>query len=354
VTPQAYRAQLEQAWAAHLAPREAGAPTVASLFAGCGGSSLGYSMAGYREVFASDFDPHACATLRLNFPGVTVREGDVAGVQASEILRAGGLRAGELDVLDGSPPCQGFSTAGRREFGDQRNRLFLEYARLVREVRPRAIVMENVSGMVKGKMRVTFAEVLAGLRACGYRVRARLMNAQHYGVPQHRERIIFVGVRADLAAEPSHPEPQTRPIPSRDAVDWGADPPDLADVPPLAPRSRGRYARVPQGASASDLPESGGKWFTNIMKVSPARPCMTIPKSHNGRGWGTVVHPTKPRAISVSEGMALSSFPPAFRIDGDYNDRFSRLGNSVPPLLMRAIAQHVRGILQQADQAGAA
>ena len=150
MNPAAYREALEQAWADHLAPREHGAPTVASLFAGGGGSSLGYSMAGYREVLAADFDAHACATLRLNFQGVEVHEGDVAALRPERVLEAGGIEVGELDVLDGSPPCQGFSTAGKREVGDARNRLFMEYARLLGALRPRAFVMENVSGMVKG------------------------------------------------------------------------------------------------------------------------------------------------------------------------------------------------------------
>lgn len=353
MTPQAYRGVLEHAWACHLAPREEGAPTVASLFAGGGGSSLGYSMAGFREVLAADFDPNACETLRLNLPHVEVYEGDVSQLDPARILAAGGLQPGELDVLDGSPPCQGFSTAGRRELTDGRNRLFEEYVRILRATRPRALVMENVSGMVKGKMRVTFVEILRALADSGYRVRAALLNAQDYEVPQHRQRIIFIGLRSDLGLEPTHPAPTARPYSTREVVDWTADPEDVGEVPPLAPRSRGRFPRVPQGDSASALPESGGKWFTNIMKVNPARPCMTIPKSHNGRGWGTVVHPIRPRAISVSEGKTLTSFPPAFQMVGDYNDKFSRIGNSVPPLLMRAVAAHVRALLEQAAQPAA-
>ena len=94
-----------------------------------------------------------------------------------------GLEPGELDVLDGSPPCQGFSTAGRRNMEDGRNQLFKEYVRLLRGLRPKVLVMENVSGMVKGKMKLIFAEIMRELKASGYTVSARLMNAMYYGVP---------------------------------------------------------------------------------------------------------------------------------------------------------------------------
>ena len=108
------------------------------------------------------------------------------------------LKPGELDVLDGSPPCQGFSTAGKRRMDDGRNQLFREYVRLLRGLRPKVLVMENVSGMVKGKMKLIFAEIMRELKASGYKVSARLMNAMHFGVPQSRERMIFIGIREDL------------------------------------------------------------------------------------------------------------------------------------------------------------
>ena len=95
-----------------------------SLFAGCGGSSLGYSMAGYRELLAVEWDDHAVETFKLNFPDVPVWHGDIAELSVEECLRLAGLRPGQLDVLDGSPPCQGFSTAGKRKIDDGRNQLF--------------------------------------------------------------------------------------------------------------------------------------------------------------------------------------------------------------------------------------
>jgi DNA (cytosine-5)-methyltransferase 1 len=190
-----YPAFLESCWQEHLKPKDRNAPTVVSLFAGCGGSSLGYSMAGYRELLAVEWDDHAVETFKANFPEVPVYHGDIAKLSVDECLRLADIRPGELDVLDGSPPCQGFSTAGKRKMDDGRNQLFREYVRLLRGLQPKVLVMENVSGMVKGKMKLIFVEILQELKASGYHVSARLMNAMYYDVPQSRQRMIFIGVR---------------------------------------------------------------------------------------------------------------------------------------------------------------
>jgi DNA (cytosine-5)-methyltransferase 1 len=155
-------------------------------------------MAGYRELLAVEWDDHAVETFKLNFPDVPVCHGDIAKLSVEECLKITGLQPGELAVLDGSPPCQGFSTAGKRKMDDGRNQLFREYVRLLRGLKPKIFVMENVSGMVKGKMKLIFAEIMRELKASGYHVSARLMNAMYFGVPQSRERMIFIGVRDDL------------------------------------------------------------------------------------------------------------------------------------------------------------
>ena len=182
-------------------------PTVVSLFAGCGGSSLGYKQAGYDVRLAVEWDTGAADVYRRNFPSTNVFEGDIADLTAEEALRVTALEPGELDVLDGSPPCQGFSTAGKRKFADTRNRLFEEYVRMVEVFKPRMLVMENVSGLRKGKMKLIFAEMTRALKDAGYKVSCRELNASWYGVPQDRRRLIWVGVRQDLAAMPGHPEP---------------------------------------------------------------------------------------------------------------------------------------------------
>jgi site-specific DNA-cytosine methylase len=180
-------------------------PTLVSLFAGCGGSSLGYKWADYDIRLAVEWDEGAVDIYRRNFPGANVHHGDITKLSAEEALESAGVVPGELDVLDGSPPCQGFSTAGRRKFGDTRNRLFEEYIRLLDAYRPKVFIMENVTGLKKGKMKLAFAEMTKAMKAQGYTVSCRELNAWWWGVPQNRRRLIWIGTREDLGITPSHP-----------------------------------------------------------------------------------------------------------------------------------------------------
>ena len=336
-----YRDRLNAMWERHLAPRAEGAPTVVSTFAGCGGSSLGYSMAGYRELLAVEWDANAVACFRANFPEVPVYHGDIAALSVEEVLRLTGLRLGELDVFDGSPPCQGFSTAGKRDFADPRNQLFREYVRLLNGLQPRVFVMENVSGMVKGDMKLIFAEVLTELRGCGYRVTARLMNAAFFGVPQARQRMIFVGVRNDLEMEPAHPLAETAPMPLKLAI-LGIDglPVEHPAPPRLSPKYRALAPRIRIGECAAD--HDPGKGFQNLVRVDPERPSPTLTKMNPGYGRGTPLHPYEHRSLSIEEAKRIGSFPDAFRLVGSFENQWARIGNSVPPLLMEAIARTIR------------
>jgi DNA (cytosine-5)-methyltransferase 1 len=332
-----YLASLELAWAEHLAPRAPDAPTVISTFAGGGGSSLGYSMAGYRELLAVEWDDNAAATFRLNFPDVPLYHGDITKLSADECLKRAGIAPGDLDVFDGSPPCQGFSTAGKRQIDDPRNSLFREYVRLLRGIQPRAFVMENVSGMVKGKMKLVFAECLRELRASGYRVRARLLNAMYFGVPQSRDRMIFVGVRDDLGIEPSHPAPMTRPIPSGIAIS-GADRCPLG-VPTASIRLIA--SRIKPGGDAGDHTSSGAGF--SVVRLNPDRPSMTITK--HLAGMSGILQPSGHSYLSESQIKRLAGFPDVYQLLGKPTERWARIGNSVPPLFMRAIARHVAGLI---------
>lgn len=205
---------------------------VATTFAGCGGSSLGYRMAGFEVVWANEFVPVAQESYRANMAKGTILDGrDIKEIKPSEILRATGLVVGELDLLDGSPPCQAFSTAGKREKGwgqektyehgaKQKNEdLFFEFVRLRDGLMPRAFAAENVSGLVKGTAKGYFIEILKRLQV-GYDVEARLLDAQWLGVPQARQRIIFVGVRKDLGVAPAFPTPLAYRYSVRDAIPW--------------------------------------------------------------------------------------------------------------------------------------
>jgi DNA (cytosine-5)-methyltransferase 1 len=335
-----YQAILDEAWAQHLTEKHVDAPTVISTFAGAGGSSLGYSMAGYRELLAVEWDDNAVATFKLNFPDVPVYHGDIAKLSVEQVLEMTGLEPGQLDVFDGSPPCQGFSTAGKRIIDDPRNQLFREYVRLLRGLKPKVFVMENVSGMVKGKMKLVFVEILKELKASGYKVSARLLNAMYFNVPQSRQRMIFIGVRDDLGIEPSHPKAEHRAICVGDAwrgIDIPAGERSYAEnvIASRAGSIAPILALAGQGVQLSKI-EKRGYYFNwqrlHYLKVSP-----TILKEDIN-----LCHPTEMRVLTPTECKPLASFPSAFGLIGEPKAQRSRIGNSVPPLFVRAIARHIR------------
>jgi len=307
--------------------------TYLSTFAGCGGSSLGYKWAGGRGVAAVEFDANAAATYRANFPDTPVLERDIATVTAEELLALTGLKAGELDVLDGSPPCQGFSTAGKREFSDPRNGLFREYVRLIEGLQPKVFVMENVSGMVKGKMRLAFREIMLALKATGYQVRCKLLNAMYYEVPQSRERLIWIGVRPDIGKEPSFPGPVGKPISAGEAMEGRGQ---LGPAPAFRPWNRNLWEKQRPGENGTR-----GRYF-NHAKLDPSKPSPTVPKSCVFGGLSGLSHWSEPRALSISELAAVSSFPAGFKWPSSYEDAHNCIGNAVMPRFMYHIAKHIR------------
>ena len=340
-----YVASLQQSWATHLAPRCADAFTVVSLFAGGGGSSLGYSMAGFRELLAVEWDPYAADTFRANFPDVPVWEGNIAELSVAKCLHLAGLMPGDLDVLDGSPPCQGFSTGGRRDLADPRNGLFTEYVRLLQGLRPKVLVMENVSGLVKGRMRLAFAEIVRQLKASGYTMSTRLLNAMYFGVPQSRQRLIFLGVRADLGILPSHPRAISWPISVREALEGVEQEP----VPPLTPKYRDLAPRVKPGQCQADVDSGSG--FQNLVRLRWDRPSPTLTRLNPGTGRGTPLHPSEHRSLSIPEAKRVGSFPDDYCLpDGTFQQRWGVLGNDVPPLFMRAMAAHIHTRLLPRDE----
>ena len=334
-----YPAYLEACWLEHLAPRQQNAPTVISTFAGAGGSSLGYSMAGFRELLAVEWDDNAVQTFKTNFHDVPVYHGDIAKLSVEQVLKMTGLKAGELDVFDGSPPCQGFSTAGKRMIDDPRNQLFREYVRLLRGLKPKVFVMENVSGMVKGIMKLVFVEILKELKASGYKVSARLLNAMYFGVPQSRERMIFIGVRDDLGVEPSHPKAETEAVTVNQALLNS----EVGVNDGLFSGERLKIAAQNlRGGDGSDVVK--GMSF-NLKRLDGNKPSRTIIKQvgrPNALYGGGLIHPKENRHLGISELKRLDSISDNFKMLGKFQEQWMRIGNSVPPLFMRSIAKHIR------------
>lgn len=346
--------------------------TVASTFSGCGGSSLGYRMAGYRVLWANEFIPAARDTYRANSAAYThLDDRDIRAVEPADVLDRVGLAVGDLDILDGSPPCASFSMVGKREaswghvkkYSDTEQRtddLFYEYARLVRGIQPRVFVAENVSGLVKGTAKGYFLRVLAELRACGYQVTAKLLDAQWLGVPQARQRLIFVGVRNDLRSAPVHPTPLPYRYTVRDA---------LPHV--VAQGDNGGFGfgsiRSTDGPSPTitTIATGGNKNFPPGLVIAKQLGLMRDPETGQDLSidglaphalWNTAARRKGgvARKLSLAELRQVCGFPADFVLTGTYSQRWERLGRAVPPPMMAAIAATVRdSILRPGDEEAA-
>lgn len=313
--------------------------TVISTFAGCGGSSLGYKKAGYKELLAIDFDKNAVETFKLNFPEVPVWERDITKVSADEILKFCKIKKGELDILDGSPPCQGFSTAGKRNVNDSRNILFEQFVRLINDLQPKVFIMENVSGMVKGKMKGMFIEIINQLKSLNYNVKCKLLNAKFYEVPQSRERLFFIGVRKDLNIEPSFPIPSQKIMTVKEAIKNIK----LSEIKLPKGEIEINYNNIEVGSDLASYYESKGlkrKYF-NAKKINLNKPLNTITKLFS-EGMSGLLHPKEKRFLCINELKACSSFPEDFIFTGSFKEQWARIGNAVMPNQMYYVAKHIK------------
>ena len=387
--------------------------SIVSTFSGCGGSCLGFRMAGYGVLWANEFIPAAQETYRANASPTTILSpDDIRTVSGADILNAVGKDVGEIDVLEGSPPCASFSTAGKREKGwgkekaysdtvQRADDLFFEYTRLLGDLKPKAFVAENVSGLVKGTAKGYFKMILRAMREQGYIVEAKLLDAQWLGVPQARQRIIFVGIREDLGLVPSHPKPLPYRYSIRDALPeivipetamrYGNVAPFTAKGKPIAidgpiptvmglnemhaghqfiatdslslgaERRDGAFYDVETGQRIGmDGYAVGDHWealapgesdeqYFNLVKPHPDSPISTVTQRGGGHpSVASVTHPIEKRKLTIAELRRLCSFPDDFILTGTYAQRWERLGRSVPPLMAYNVAKAVARTLQEA------
>lgn len=330
---------------------------VVSTFSGGGGSCLGYRMAGYHVIYANEFVEEAQRTYRANHKDTYLDCRDIREVTAESILHLTGKKRGEIDLFDGSPPCCAFSTAGKREKGWNKQRgysdgkvqriedLFEEYIRLLDGLQPKTFVAENVSGMVKGTAIGYFKYYLAKMKSCGYRVKAQLLNAKYLGVPQARERIIFIGVREDINIDPVFPKPLKYIYTLADAFSGlSVDPKEKEEL--IKEASKHKWGEV-----ASKLPNNpqksikgssimNGSYF-NLSKESMYAPCSTICQRNGDPGASGNIHPTECRKFAISELKRITSIPDDFVLTGTYAQQWERLGRMVPPIMMKNISRTV-------------
>mgnify|MGYP000128957646 CR=1 FL=1 len=368
-------------------------PLFADLFCGAGGLTLGFKMAGYRLVFALDVDWDAIRTYTANNPGVPWLCKDVRKVSVKEVEDVAGLGKGDLDVMVAGIPCEGYSQLNRRyDPSDPRNYLFLEFLRLARAFQPRAILIENVPGMLRRNGGLFKRAVEGALHSIGYKVFTMELNALDFGVPQRRERIFFAGFLGSIRDfSPPHP---TR-VPTRcllshylshydDKKDDESDENEkgyltvwdaISDLPPLRPgESRSVYETPPrteyqrlmrEGATilynheAPNHPEWTVKRIADTPPGKPIygtfkqrirlrwdEPSPTIPAGGVRPQW-FFAHPEQPRGLTVREVARLQSFPDTYVFYGSMIKQRILVGDAVPPLLARAVAVHLGRYLRE-------
>jgi DNA (cytosine-5)-methyltransferase 1 len=355
-------------------------PIGIDLFAGAGGMSLGFEQAGFDIVAAVEIDPIHCATHEYNFPHTTTICASVIDLTGAEIRQRAKLGTKDIDVVVGGAPCQGFSLMGKRAFEDPRNQLVFHYVRIVKELNPKYCVFENVRGLTLGKHVQFLEELIIALGDAGYDVITpyQVLNAADYGVPQDRRRLFLVGTRKDLTA-PEYPQPSDQRIsvaeaisdlPNADQFDelqlkdfvatkwettstyarklrgFDRDPDDYSYPRKFDPdlltcsirtvhtrSSQARFATIPQGKtdpiSRFRRLELTGLCNTLRAGTDSARGAHTSPRP---------IHPLLPRVITVREAARLHSYPDWFRLHATKWHGCRQIGNSVPPLLARALA----------------
>jgi len=379
-------------------------PVGIDLFAGAGGLSLGFEQAGFDVAASLEIDPIHCATHEYNFPKTAILCADATKIRGKDFLDRIGLKKGEVDVVFGGPPCQGFSLIGKRLSDDPRNQLLFHFLRLVDEIRPACFVMENVAGLTIGPSKSVLEAFLDSATEIGYdTVRPpRVLNAANYGVPQNRRRVFVLGFRRGNK-EPLYPEAATfarnqdgTPLEPRDksivelptcpsVKEAIGDLPNIDDFPALLESDSVRH-KLPAGSryarllkcelkDPSDLSyprvfdrsiltgslravhtdESKRRFkatlhgetepISRFFKLPPEGISNTLragtPSNRGAFTSPRPIHPDHHRCISVREAARLHSYPDWFRFHVTKWHGFRQVGNSVPPLLGRAIAGSV-------------
>lgn len=344
---------------------------VASTFSGAGGSSLGYRMAGCKVVWASEFVDRAQETYLANCGGDTfLNTQDIRDVTSATLLGQAGVSKGELDILDGSPPCASFSSAGLRSQGWGKQKaysgkvqrvddLFFQFARILEGVKPKVFVAENVSGLIKGKAKGYFKEIMQELTRAGYRVKVKLLDAKWMGVPQSRKRLIFIGVRTDLDMDPIHPEPLPYCYSVKDAVPWiwrfqkssfvlentwyrAADDSMCTITEGDGCSDHRLHVEAERDLSGYELPDYWDNTMPNVYPKAGSRAyeVYDFQRTSLPANKETDLELGR-RRYTIGELKRICSFPDDFIVTGSYRNKWARLGRAVPPLMMKSVASTI-------------
>lgn len=354
-------------------------PIAVDLFAGCGGLSLGFEQAGFDIVAAVEIDPVHAAVHEYNFPMAATICADIKNISGSDIRERAGIGKRDVDIVFGGAPCQGFSMIGKRALDDPRNQLIGHFLRIVRDIRPKYCVLENVKGLTVGNHAKFLLELIEELQQSDYRVLLpyKVLNAAEYGVPQNRERLFLVAARSDQAL-PEYPEAAKGRVTIREAI---GDLPDADrydclwedDSVSVRWSTKSAYARKLRGQCADDgnfgyersfnanrltasrrtkhgevsqqrflaAPQGETEPHSRFFKLAWDGQSNTLRAgTDSARGGFTSprpIHPVLPRVITVREAARIHSYPDWFRFNKTKWHGFREIGNSVPPLLARAV-----------------
>jgi DNA (cytosine-5)-methyltransferase 1 len=353
--------------------------TVISLFSGALGLDLGLERAGFTIRGAVECDHQAAETIRRNRPRISVLEKDIRLLSTKEILQASGLEVGEASVITAGPSCQTFSTAGQRKsLSDPRGGLFKEFLRIVREARPRFFVLENVRGILSAAVRhrplnkrgpgypplepdeilgSALKLILSEMERLGYRVIFDLINTADYGVPQVRQRVLFIGSRDG--------ERISIPEPTHDASSWVILREALAGMNDRSPEfirlppGWAKYVRmVPEGGNWRDLPSNLqgaalGKAFQSwggrngfFRRLSWGKPTPALTTRPNSKAT-LLCHPEELRPLSLAEYARIQQFPPDWVFVGSTRNKYEMIGNAVPLGVGEAIGKMLVGVMRR-------
>lgn len=365
---------------------------IIDLFAGCGGLSLGFEMAGFNIPLAIEKDEWASETYKRNHPNTNVITGDITKIHDLDLILNNDIC---IDGIIGGPPCQGFSLSGNRDKNDPRNSLFMEFVRFVKFYKPRFFVMENVTGILSMKTKENKDVkdlILDEYHSAGYNVKICKLNAAEYGVPQSRIRVVFIGIRNDIEFNEENISPtpflfgeeqitieqaimdlpQINSGEGMEEMDYIEEPMNEYQVwarqnslcvhNHVAMRHTRRlierFEHIGFGQSVADVEEchgqrqrgnaevvSGKTFSQNNMRPFPNKPSPTIPASFQSN----FIHPHLNRNYTAREGARLQSFPDSYVFCGKRTtmsweknlSQYQQIGNAVPPLLSNAIAKNI-------------
>ena len=351
---------------------------VISTFAGGGGSSTGYRLAGGKILAVNEFVEEAQNTYRENYPDTIIIPGDIKKLTGTYLMEQAGVKVSELDILDGSPPCSAFSMAGSVSHGEGRTHadafgktkqysdikgvenvedLFFEFLRVAKDIKPKVIIGENVEGLTMGEAKEYFHKIQNTFEEIGYLIVADVLDASYFGVPQSRKRCFFIGVREDVADAIGlnfmtmyqlYPDKNDVRTTLGEAINDVVNE-DKEELDYLIDKISPEKA---VGKTLMKMPKDPDKVLTgmdyhekghhfNLKRSSLRKPCPTITAMGNLAGVAGTCHPIEDRKFTIKELKRIMSLPEDFKLTGKHKQQSERIGRMVPPLMMKALAESV-------------